>query len=65
MNETCSEKLCELRHPKRWKFFDRNSKCKFENCANAHLKYDKKVKIKSLEIKCAEFELNITKSKDI
>ena len=49
MNKTCNDKLCELRHPKRCKFFDMNSKCKFESCAYAHIKDDKEIKIESLE----------------
>ena len=44
MNKTCNDKLCEMRHPKRWKLFDMNSKCKFQNCAYAPIKDDKKLK---------------------
>ena len=68
MNQTCNDKLCELRHPKRCKFFDMNSKCKFENCAYAHIKDDKEIKIESLEKKCDKLELDITNlnnSKDL
>ena len=64
MNKTCNDKLCELRHPKRCKFFDMNSKCKFENCAYAHLKDHKEVKIESLENKCDKLELDITNLKN-
>ena len=64
MNETCKDKLCELRHPKRCKFFALSSKCKFENCAYAHIKDDKEVKIENLENKCDKLELDITNLKN-
>ena len=68
MNKTCNDKLCELRHPKRCKFFDINSKCKFENCAYAHIKNDKEIKIDGLKNRCDKLELDITNlrnSKDL
>ena len=65
MNGTCNAKLCKLRHPKRCKFFDMNSRCKFENCAYAHLKDEKEVKIESLENKCDKLNLDFWNSKDL
>ena len=45
----CDDSCCEMRHPKRSKFFDMNNRCKFDNCAYEHTKDDNKVKIEMLE----------------
>ena len=63
-NNSCDDKVCEMRHPKRCKFFDMNKKCKFENCAYDHSKDENKVKIEHLEAKCNALETEVTYLKE-
>ena len=41
-----------------------NNKCRFENCAYTHTKYDNKVKIENLETKCSALETEVKNMKE-
>ena len=55
-NNICNDIGCEMRHPKRCKYFDINNRCKFENCDYAQNKDTNQVKIEMLETKFNKLE---------
>ena len=57
--QTFEDKVCEMRYPKRCKFFDMNNKCRFENCAYSHSKDENEEKIDKLETKCSALETEV------
>ena len=64
-NKKCEDKVCEMRHPKRCKFFDMNNKCRFENCAYSHSKDENVEKVDQLETKCSALEAEIKYTKEV
>ena len=63
-NNICNDMSCEMRHPKRCKYFEINNRCKFENCAYAHNKDENQAKIEALETKCSKLENEVKDLKE-
>ena len=63
-NNICNNISCEMRHPKRCKYFEINNRCKFENCAYAHNKDENQAKIEASETKCSKLENEVKDLKE-
>ena len=55
----CKDKFCVRRHPRICKYFEKQSKCRFDKCSYAHEKDQKTVKIEFLERKIVELNADI------
>ena len=55
----CKDKSCVRRHPRICKYFEKQSKCRFDKCSYAHEKDQKTVKIEFLERKIVELNADI------
>ena len=55
----CKIRTCVRRHPKICKYFEKQSECRFDECAYAHEKDVKTVKIEFLESKIVELKADI------
>ena len=57
----CDDNGCVNRHPKACKFFEKNGKCKFNNCAYSHDKEGNYLKIDILENQVAVLKCEVEK----
>ena len=59
ISRECNNNGCVLRHPNTCKYFARNKKCKFVECAYSHEKDDKDLKIEIIENTSLTFKHDI------
>ena len=64
-NQDCEDNGCIYHHPKACRYFEKNSRCKFDDCAYSHVKEGNTLKIEILENQVTALKHEIEEIKKI